>query len=202
MPYLKEAFDPVSLPHAKHISLTPDPTRPHKFEEETDFLIRFIDEYSLIEADSVVLDFGCGMGRVVKKLIDIFGCNVIGIDTSDKMLEYAREYVSDPTRFKTAQHYDADTFDIDVALCCFVLQHVKSPKKEIQTLYQALKPGGYILLLNEQKRFVPSGVDGQGYVIWKDDGISLIDLMRRHFKNVGFYEYFDKKKGMLSLWRK
>jgi hypothetical protein len=74
MPYIKEVFDVTTFEHAKHVVLTSDPDNPMKFENETNFLIDTIAEQMKTKMDesSIVLDFGCGMGRVSKKLIERF----------------------------------------------------------------------------------------------------------------------------------
>jgi cyclopropane fatty-acyl-phospholipid synthase-like methyltransferase len=41
----------------------------------------------------VVLDYGCGIGRLAKAMIDASGCSVVGLDTSPEMRKLADDYV-------------------------------------------------------------------------------------------------------------
>ena len=69
MEYLKQVFYPKSLEHAKDICLTPDGRVPQKFTKETMFLLDFILKENLANNYSKVADFGCGVGRMSKALI-------------------------------------------------------------------------------------------------------------------------------------
>lgn len=190
MPYIKEVFDVTTFEHAKHVVLTSDPDNPMKFENETNFLIDTIAEQMKTKMDesSIVLDFGCGMGRVSKKLIERFDCNVVGVDISNTMLTFANIYISKPRKFKPMNSYNmANT--IDVCVSTFVFQHVEDPKTEIDIIYHNLKVGGYLILVNENKRYVPSDVDSNRYVVWNDDGFDIFGEINSKFKKVNSVQY-------------
>lgn len=198
MKYHKQTFDPLNLAHAKDIVLVPDPSRPHKFQEETDFLVEFMKTHTPLTKESVVLDFGCGMGRVAKALIERVGCRVIGIDISAPMLHEAQKYVSDGRFNPKFSHH---TQDIDIALAAFVLQHAEHPEEEIKNIDSALKPGGVVVLVNEPARYVPTEPKN-GMAVWHDDGINVAELMKKHFTLVGYYPYLGNNSQVLSLWKK
>ena len=84
-------FKPKSLQHAKDIVLTPEDDKPTKFEDETRKFVKMITPYM----EGVVMDYGCGMGRVAKELLYLENVlSVVGVDISPEMLRYAVEYVN------------------------------------------------------------------------------------------------------------
>jgi ubiquinone/menaquinone biosynthesis C-methylase UbiE len=192
MPYIKEVFDVTTFEQAKDVVLTPDPDNPKKFEDETNFLVDTIAKQNIISSESIVLDFGCGMGRVSKKLIETFDCNVIGTDISDNMLTFANLYVSKPRNFKRMNSYNMPN-TIDVCISTFVLQHVQDPKTEIDIIYNNLKVGGYLVLVNEPVRFVPSDVDSNRYIVWNDDGFDVFSEISSRLKRVNSVQYMKTK---------
>ena len=188
MPYIKEVFDVGTFEHAKHVVLTSDPDNPNKFENETNFLTDTIAKQNIISSESMVLDFGCGMGRVSKKLIEKFDCNIVGVDISNSMLTFANIYVSKPRKFKPMNSYNMPN-TIDVCVSTFVLQHVQDPKTEIDIIYNNLKVGGHLVLVNENKRYVPSDVDSNRYIVWQDDGFDIFGEISSRFKKVNSVQY-------------
>jgi SAM-dependent methyltransferase len=196
MRYIKEVFMPQTLDAAKHVALSSDENDIFKFENETACLIDLMTAKDLVRADSRVLDFGCGMGRVSKALIQKFGCTVVGTDMSPNMRYFATAYVNDP-RF-IALEYPEGVFDL--ALAVLVLQHVEDPHGEVARIGAAVKSGGTLVLVNEHKRFVPSDVDAQGFVVWNDDGVDIRALLSEYFTHEGDYPYYRREDSPLSLW--
>ncbi len=191
MKYLKEVFDVVTFEQAKHVVLTSDPSDPKKFERETTYLVDKIYERNFLKEDSVVLDFGCGMGRVSREIINRFNCKVIGVDKSESMRTFAMLYVSNPNKFTPLEAYTTSE-SIDVCLSILVLQHVQDPKKEIKNIYEVLKPGGILVLLNEKKRLVPSDVDKKNFIIWNDDKVDIFELITFNgFSIIGKQKYLN-----------
>ena len=93
--YNKDFFIPKSFEDAKRIVIgyggieTKD-----KWNIETNWIENLLREKNFLNEDSIVLDWGVGVGRLSKMLIDKFGCEVIGVDINNEMLNYAKEYVS------------------------------------------------------------------------------------------------------------
>lgn len=182
MAYRKEVFDPATLKDAMHTVLTSDPENPMKFMVETNRLVQVILNSGVIKDKSTLLDFGCGMGRVSKEILNRVNCNIIGLDISEVMLGYANDYVDD-VRFTTTTTYTAEN-SIDVALSILVLQHTEFPEKEIQNIHDVLKPNGIFVLVNESYRLVPADINADGWVIWHEDGINIYELCASKFKEV------------------
>lgn len=189
MPYIKEVFDVQTFEQAKNVVLTPDESNPNKFETETNFLIDVIQEQiPSLNENSTVLDFGCGMGRVSKALINKFNCKVIGLDISDSMLTFARLYTANINKFVPTKNY-SDPNSVDVCLSILALQHTENPKVEIENIVNTLKPGGILVLLNENQRFVPSDIDSNRYVVWNDDGFDIFGYIETLLRRVNSVQY-------------
>ncbi len=94
--YNPNIFDKKNLDEAKRIILTneKDITSQQRWENETPYLIESISNKIKIDNNSLIVDFGCGIGRLSKELINKYGCKVIGVDISSSMREHARSYVN------------------------------------------------------------------------------------------------------------
>jgi SAM-dependent methyltransferase len=196
MPYIKEVFDVTTFEQAKHVVLTSDPSDPKKFEKETNFLINTIAEQNILHSDSVVLDFGCGMGRIAKELINKFNCKVIGLDISASMLTFAKLYTANLKKFEGTHSYSTPE-SIDVALSILALQHSEDPAKEVDNIINTLKLGGTFVLLNEPTRYVPSEVDSNRYVVWKDDGFDIFGYIETRLKKTLSVQYISGKHDVI-----
>jgi SAM-dependent methyltransferase len=180
MNYISQIFTPTSLEHSKNICLTPDKNDPNKFVTETNFFIDFLKNNNYVSSSTNVADFGCGMGRISKQLIDQIGCNVTGFDISYPMLLTAKNYV-DSDKFITKK-YSKNTKEnynkqFDVIICLFVLQHSEHPEFDIDFIKKSLKDDGVFILVNEDKRYVPVDIKNN-MVVWHDDKIIIKDLVK------------------------
>lgn len=105
---------------------------------------------------STILDYGCGRGRWINLLLDIFpNAEITGVDISDGAIKKAEE-IFPSYRFysfdgETAP-FDNDSFDL--IFCYHVLEHVYDFKKNIQDLCRLVKKKGYICVI------LPCGNEG------------------------------------------
>jgi 2-polyprenyl-3-methyl-5-hydroxy-6-metoxy-1,4-benzoquinol methylase len=203
MNYIRQVFDATDLETGKQICLSKDIRYPNKFEEETQFLIEFIKQNNLINSKTKVADFGCGIGRVAKELIENFNCNVVGFDTSMHMLRLAEQYVENDNfkiqKYKREYKWNKERFDIFIA--SFVLQHSEHPKEDIDFIYENLEEQGTLVLVNEPERLLPVDIKN-GYAVWFDDKINIPELISEKFKHIGYYDYYKRDIKCLSLWEK
>ena len=205
MAYIKETFYPKSIEHAKDICLSPDSSKPNKFLDETKFLVDFLKEKKYVNPTTKILDFGCGVGRVAKMLIEDVRCKVIGVDISEPMLNAAVEYVNNKDFIPGLYKKNTSTEDkpkFDLIIATFVLQHSEHPIEDIKFIKELLVEGGTFVLVNEGHRYVPSDIDKNNHVIWDDDGINIIDELSKSFKMVGQYDYYGRNDKPLTIWKK
>ena len=196
MNYVKEAFYPRDIGHAKEICLSPDSRIPNKFEKETELTIETLVSNVYAHNNSVVLDFGCGVGRLSKGLIQRLGCDVVGVDFSEPMLHTASEYVMS-RKFMPLLSPITDTIKLDLknkfdlALAVYVLQHSPTPNEDIQFIYDSLTNDGKFIFTNENIRFIPVGVDSvnSGLIYWDDDGVDIIKIILDKFNLVKKHPY-------------
>src|SRR5262245_36124886 len=125
--YAPQIFDVKTLEQAKGIILTQasELSTEQRWQLETPYLENLILTNINLNSESLVLDFGCGVGRMAKELILSTDCRVVGVDTSTSMLGLGVAYVGH-------DHYLAchpgmlDFLDLkfDLALSIWALQHV------------------------------------------------------------------------------
>jgi len=98
-----------------------------------------------------VLNVGCGIGVGSAYVARTYGCRVVGVDISEKMIAWSRlrareEQVEDKVEFQVASvldlPFDADRFD--VVFCESVIAFVADKRRAIQECVRVAKPGGYV----------------------------------------------------------
>jgi 2-polyprenyl-3-methyl-5-hydroxy-6-metoxy-1,4-benzoquinol methylase len=93
------------------------------------------------------LDYGCGVGRLTRRLADRFQ-KVIGVDISREMLDEARRNLSECANVTLEQAGSESTTPLDFVLSKIVFQHI-APREGFRILEQLasrLSPGGVGIL--------------------------------------------------------
>jgi 2-polyprenyl-3-methyl-5-hydroxy-6-metoxy-1,4-benzoquinol methylase len=131
----------------------------------------------LEHAEGLVLDYGCGVGRLAKEVLDANDTiQIIGVDTSPEMLKLAKEYVNSE-RFETKSPEEF-TEKPDFAYCVYVLQHVQAAylPKAIEQITRADK----LLLVNSVARMMATD---QGFV---NDGYDVLGEVAKHYTKISY----------------
>ena len=142
-----------------------------------------------IDESTVLLDYGCGRGRIGEQLLS--GTKLagyIGLDSSYEMLKLFRERIdrldSDPVSPFLLLNADINnpplkSGSVDVALVAIVFQHNHKSvtKQAVYELARIVKPGGRVLVKQALPRvWSLDGLQGQLYQI-------ALNLLGRPFKN-------------------
>ena len=104
-----------------------------------------------IDKDSYVLDVGSGVGITACLLAKEYGCQVVGLDLYDKMVQGSRERarrkkVEDKVEFNIGNACDLpfDQGSFDATLCESVVAFPEDKQKVVNEYVRVTKPGGYV----------------------------------------------------------
>jgi len=107
-----------------------------------------------------ILDVGCGVGNLTKKIREISKGKVVGIDPSEKMISEARSRQLDIT----FEQKSAETMDFrncfEVIFCNSAFQWFRNPKKALENCYTALRTNGRMgIQAPAKKLYCPNFID-------------------------------------------
>lgn len=113
----------------------------------------------------IILDLGCGYGRLAEQLLprSTASKTYIGVDSSIKMLRFARERKTDRKDIKTPMHFmygEIDqiplkdgSVDTVVVSAVFLHNHKSVTKRSVEEIYRVLKPGGRVFVFSSFPNF-------------------------------------------------
>ena len=179
--YNPDVFLVNDLEAARSIILTAETSSTdERWKTETPMLADLMAQHCALGPDSVVLDYGCGIGRMSKELISRHNCRVIGVDISPAMRALSVQYVDSDNFFACPPNMLRVLLDggfrFDVAISIWVLQHCLAPADDIGHLRRALKPGGGLFVANNVHRAVPTRERG-----WANDGVDIRETLVNTF---------------------
>ena len=183
--YKPEVFDVNNETEAKAIILTPEgSTTDDRWVKETPFLAQDINSFIAPTDTSLVLDFGCGIGRISRELIAMSGCRVLGLDISQSMRALSINYV-DSDRFspigkELLENLISKGLKVDACVSIWVLQHCPDMLEQIELIKSILKPGGHFYILNNVHSAIPTD---QG---WLSDGTDIQKVLESNFEVVEY----------------
>jgi cyclopropane fatty-acyl-phospholipid synthase-like methyltransferase len=178
--YTTRMFEVQDIDQAKQIILTPAPDQStnDRWEKETPYVLGLLENIPITE-HSLVMDFGCGVGRLSKEIIGRYDCQVVGVDISMNMRALANVYcnsnkfIAIPSE-KSAMELFRDK--VDVVIAVWALQHVLNLDEEIARIKNVLREGGGLFILNERRRFVPTTKG------WMDDKQDIFMALQKNFR--------------------
>ncbi len=176
-------FEVSSPADAMRVILTPEgsSTTEQRWAKETPYLADLIARSVKLHPGAILLDYGCGVGRIARALIERQACRVVGVDSSSSMRALAASYVRSDLFFSCApamlDELGARGLVFDAAISVWVLQHCAQPDLDIARIKRALKPGAILFVVNNWARAVPALER-----TWVNDGIDVRALLGREFQ--------------------
>jgi ubiquinone/menaquinone biosynthesis C-methylase UbiE len=157
--YYPEFFNPNSLEDAKFIVLcSNEQDYNFRWETETQWIKDQLISTRCIDHNSLILDWGTGVGRIAKMLIETFNCTVVGVDISESMLNYAIDYVGNSEKFIPITHdkFMESTFSSKFTCCIatWSLQHSNTSELDIEKIQKVLIPKGNMFVLEMSEKCV------------------------------------------------
>lgn len=132
--------------------------------------VRILQELGLVSRDDLIVDFGCGIGRMSQALAEK-GAKLLAVDRSTEMRNHAKKYISKKFLDEGTVLLLSDSEflsrvpdlerSVDTVLFMEVLQHIPEPVIDdlLPQILHVLKPGGRIVVFGNEKLDV--GADGR-----------------------------------------
>ncbi len=180
--YHPEIFDVRTAEQAKSIILTAElgAATDERWEKETPYLAEMIESQVAPTPQSVILDYGCGIGRLSKAMIERFGCRVVGVDISASMRALAADHVNSERFIVCAPHgldwLVSQGVRVDGAISIWVLQHCLKPQEDIERIRASMRPSARLFIVNNKLRAIPTREAG-----WADDGADVRTMLLEKF---------------------
>jgi SAM-dependent methyltransferase len=116
------------------------------------FYAKYSDTLMVSRKGAPVLDVGCGVGQVIKRLVE-HGYEAYGVEVSEPNLEKARR-VSENCRIYDGRRIPFPDRFFSSAGALNVLEHVEEPESFIAELVRVVEPDGRIVLSSPNFRRV------------------------------------------------
>jgi SAM-dependent methyltransferase len=127
-----------------------------------------------------VLDAGCGTGDFAESVATKLGCDVVGIDLSERMVELTRArgieaLVGDVQELPYAEG------EFEAVAANWMLYHLPDLDRGLAELHRVLRPGGRLVAITNGRDHLAE--------VWGDRGSAFDDYcgaaaLRRHFQRV------------------
>jgi SAM-dependent methyltransferase len=155
-----------------------------------------------------VLDIACGAGASVRFIAESFGCEVIGVDLSAKLIEIARDTAKKP--FIGGAEFiigDAESLPFinscfDAVICESALSLFLDKSKFLREIYRILKSGGRLVATNiVLKKNMPAELKRGLEFALCIAGAETLERFNKLFEQAGFVDVYteDHSEKLISI---
>lgn len=175
--YCPDVFEVETLDQARRIILTDEQelSTNERWSVETPYLAGEIVRLLSLRQEDLLLDYGCGVGRLSRELIERCGCIVVGVDISRSMRKLAADYVASDRFCAVSPEMLSRLIDsglrFDAAIAEWVLQHYPEVTRDLSQIRSALRASAPFFVLNNEHSAVPSDKG------WLNDGTDIRKLL-------------------------
>lgn len=178
---------------------------------------RELIELCHVNKDLYVLDVGCGVGATACYIAKEYGCRVVGVDLSERMVDRSserakRKGVEDRVKFRAADALDLPFEDslFDAVISESVTAFPEDKQKAVSEYVRVTKPGGYVGL-NEATWINPPPAEMVDYLSramgkaefltssgWKEllEGSGLTNMVVRTYKTNALSQWANEIRGL------
>jgi SAM-dependent methyltransferase len=120
------------------------------------------------------LEIGCGTGFVISGIASRFpGTRLLGSEFLDEGLVFARQRVPEAEFLQMDARYIPYRAELDAIGAFDVLEHISEDDVVLQQIFNALKPGGHVIITVPQHRWLWSDVDDYACHVRRYDATEL-----------------------------
>jgi ubiquinone/menaquinone biosynthesis C-methylase UbiE len=125
-----------------------------------DFMLKHLEEAALLEripSGAEILDVGCGNGSTLIRLVKEKGCNGVGLDYADSLLDLARQATIENGVQKNLRFVKRNVMQLGNDLgqfqhiftqrCLINLKTEEDQRRAFASILQLLHPGGYYYMI-------------------------------------------------------
>lgn len=157
--------------------------------------LKIIKRFGDLKPGQTMLDIGVGIGGGARQVADEFGVHVHGIDLSSNMLAIALERLHEQkdSRVKYSitdalvYKFENNSFDYVFSRDC--IQHIPDTEKLFSRIFNALKPGGKVLIT----------MYGKGYGEQSDKFKTYVAQRAYFLKNLKEIQQIAEKTGFVNI---
>ena len=99
----------------------------------------------------LIVDLGCGTGRLINAFQERYKAKIIGVEPSEKMLSEAKKNIQSENVFLisgNATNIPVDNNQIDLLFLSMVYHHIEHKPEAINEFLRVIKPGKYLCIRN------------------------------------------------------
>jgi len=166
-----------------------------------------------LRGDERIVDFGSGLGQFSRAMARaVPRGNVVGIERSEEQLALAKRLAKDDGESSLVEFRQGDVLSAelewgtyDIAHARFVLEHVPDPLRVVKTMVRAVRPGGRIILADDDHDVLRLWPEPPGMAeLWRanmNTGIWCANLYARQLleKNFPLEADFNFASALLNL---